>query len=110
MWPASGTTPTHAPGIRAAVPDRTQRVDGEERADAVGRGQREVQPEVAAPGVADDDRALPAQGVEHRDRVGDVSGDRERAARRRRLEAALLIAADRPAVPELTSPLVEVAE
>ena len=75
----------------AAVADRTERVDEQRGGDARRMRGEHVEEQVAAPRVADDRRALPAQRVEHRDDIGDLSGHVIRRAGRRGREPALLV-------------------
>ena len=67
---------------------RPERIEGDEPGRTLGVGDRDVHPEMRAPGVADQPGAVPAEVVEHGDRVGDV--DVARPGERARLESALL--------------------
>ena len=78
---------------RAAATVRRQRAERIERDEPgctfrVGDG--DVHPEMRTPGMADQPGPIPAEMVEHGDRVGDVGLDVARPDQRARLEAALL--------------------
>jgi hypothetical protein len=67
-----------------------------------------VEQEMPAPGVADSERLLPTESVEHRHRVCSLDGDVVRLLRGGRLEAALLVIGDATRGGELVDQAVEV--
>jgi hypothetical protein len=67
----------------------------------------EPQRQVPSPRVPGDPGVLPAQRVEHGDRVGDLLFDAEWALERRRLESALLVGRDAVALTDVGGDLVE---
>ena len=74
-----------------AVPHGAEGIHDDQPGDPVGMGDPELEREIAAPGVAEDHHPAQAEGVEHRDGVGHVALDAERAADRRGRQAPLLV-------------------
>jgi hypothetical protein len=69
-----------------------------------------VEREVAAPRVADDERLLPADRVEHAASISDIRRHGVRPFRRRRREAPLLVPRDVVLLCELVGELTQVVE
>jgi predicted ATPase/class 3 adenylate cyclase len=76
--------------VAPAVRERTERLDEDEAGDTLRMRDRDVHREVAAPRVAHEPGALPAELVEQGDLVGDVRLDVARSLERAGVEAALL--------------------
>ena len=94
----------------ASVADGAERIDGEHTEEPVGHRLGDVEREVAAPGVPDDVRLLPAERVEHAAGVADVRRDRVGPFHCRRLEPSLLVPRDVVLLCELVGQVAQVAE
>ena len=70
--------------------ESAERIERDEPGRAFRVGDRDVHPEMRAPGMADQPGPLPAEVIEHGDRVGDVRLHVARPDERARLEPALL--------------------
>ncbi len=74
-----------------------------------GSSDRQMEKKVTPPRVADCDRPIPAEVIEHRYRVGDLASHLKGTLRRGWLQTALLVRGDLVTAPDLVSKTVEVA-